>query len=138
MNHITILLAEDHKIVREGLRDLLKLEADFEVVGEAEDGRQAVACASKLHPDVIVMDIAMPFLNGLEATRQILKSEPNSRILVLSSHGDDAYIDQAKAYGGSGFLVKQTDIHLLPKAIRDVHANLSFVCPSRPAPIAQP
>lgn len=135
MNHITILLAEDHKIVREGLREFLKLEADFEVIGEAEDGRQAVAYARKLHPDVIVMDIAMPFLNGLEATRQILKSEPNSRILVLSSHGDDAYIDQAQAYGGSGFLVKQTDIHLLPKAIRDVYANSSFVCPSRSAPM---
>ncbi len=138
MNPITILLAEDHKIVREGLRDLLKLEADFKVIGEAEDGRQAVAYASKLHPDVIVMDVAMPLLNGLEATRQILKAAPNSRILVLSSHGDDAYIDQARAYGGSGYLVKQTDIHLLPKAIRDVHANSSFVCPSRPARVARP
>ena len=138
MNPITILLAEDHKIVREGLRDLLKLETDFKVIGEAEDGRQAVAFANKLHPDVIVMDMAMPVLNGLEATRQIMKAEPNSRILVLSSHGDDAYIDQARAYGSSGYLVKQTDIHLLPKAIRDVFSNSPFVCPSRPARVAGP
>ncbi len=138
MNPITILLAEDHKIVREGLRDLLKLETDFKVIGEAEDGRQAVAFASKHNPDVIVMDMAMPVLNGLEATRQIMKAAPNSRILVLSSHGDDAYIDQARAYGGSGYLVKQTDIHLLPKAIRDVFSNLPFVCPSRPAKVALP
>ena len=137
MNHITILLAEDHKIVRDGLRDLLKLEEDFEVIGEAEDGRQAVDYANKLHPDVIVMDVAMPLLNGLEATRQILKAAPNSRVLVLSSHMDDAYIDQARACGGSGYLIKQTDIHLLPKAIRDVHANSTFVCPSRPASIAR-
>lgn len=131
MNRITILLAEDHKLVREGLRDLLRMESDFDVVGEAENGRQAVAFASKLCPDVIVMDIGMPLINGLEATRQILRNTPNSRILVLSSHGDDAYIDQAKAFGGSGYLVKQTDIHLLPQAIRDVHKRLPFFCPCR-------
>ncbi len=132
MNHITILLAEDHQVVREGLRDLLKLEPDFEIVGEAENGRQAVSYASKYCPDVIVMDIAMPLISGLEATRQILKNTPNTKVLVLSSHGDDAYIDQARACGGSGYLLKQTDIHLLPQAIRDVFHREPFFCPSRP------
>jgi DNA-binding NarL/FixJ family response regulator len=132
MNHITILLAEDHQVVREGIRNLLKLERDFEVIGEAENGREAVSFASKLHPDVIVMDISMPLISGLEATRQIMIAAPNTRILVLSSHNDDAYIDQAKRNGGAGYLIKQTDIHRLPQAIRDVHNHAPFFCPSRP------
>ena len=131
MKHITILLAEDHKVVREGIRDLLKLEADFEVIGEVENGRQAVSFASEFCPDVIVMDMAMPLINGLEATRKILKNMPNTRVLMLSSHDDDAYIDQSRAYGGSGYLIKQKDIHRLPEAIRAVHGHGAFFCPSR-------
>ncbi len=130
MNPITVLLAEDHMIVREGLRALLKLEADIEVVGEAENGRQAVALASKLCPDVIVMDIAMPLLNGMEATRQILQTSPSTKVIVLSAHSDDAYVDQVMALGASGYLIKQTAAHVLPQAIREVHQGKPFFSPS--------
>src|SRR2546430_11961978 len=93
MNPITVLLAEDHQIVREGFRSLLKHEPDIEVVGEAETGRQAIQLTRKLRPAVVVMDIAMPLLNGLEATRQIRKDFPDTKVLFLSAHSDDAYID---------------------------------------------
>ena len=92
MKKITVLLAEDHMVVREGFRKMLELEADIEVVGEAQDGRQAVALAKKLRPEVVLMDIAMPQLNGLEATRQILKANPATKVLMLSAHNDDAYV----------------------------------------------
>src|SRR6476661_8721080 len=107
MKRITVLLAEDHRIVREGFRSLLKSETDIEVVGEAETGRQAVQLTRKLRPAVVVMDIAMPLLNGLEATRQIRKDLPATKVLILSAHGDDAYVEQAAALGGVGFLLKQ-------------------------------
>src|SRR5271155_4883599 len=108
MKRITILLADDHTFVRESFRKVLESEADLEVVGEAQDGRQAVALVKKLHPDVVLMDIAMPHLNGLEATRQILKALPSTRILILSAHSDDAYVDNAIESGAVGFLLKQT------------------------------
>src|SRR5690349_15403166 len=111
MKRITVLLAEDHAIVREGFRLLLKHEKDIEVVGEAETGRQAVALTKKLRPAVVVMDIAMPLLNGLEATRQIRKDVPDTKVLILSAHGDDAYVDQVMELGGAGFLLKQTSSH---------------------------
>lgn len=130
MNPITILLAEDHTIVREGLKALLKLESDFNIVGEAENGRQAVAMATELRPDVIVMDIAMPLLNGLEATRQILQASPSTRILILSAHSDDAYVERVMALGASGYLIKQTAAHVLPNAIREVYAGKPFFSPS--------
>jgi len=88
MKRITVLLAEDHMIVREGLRALLQLEDDMDVVGEAENGRQAVELTGTLSPDVVVMDIAMPLLNGMEATRQILHDYPATKILILSAHSD--------------------------------------------------
>src|SRR6202789_112366 len=111
MKRITVLLAEDHMIVREGFRKMLELEADIQVVGEAQDGRQAVAQVSKLRPDVVLMDIAMPLLNGLEATRQVLKTLPATRVLILSAHNDDAYVDNATESGAMGFLLKQTSAH---------------------------
>ena len=95
MKRITVLLAEDHTIVREGFRKMLELEGDFQIVGEAQDGREAVALAKKLRPSVVLMDIAMPRLNGLEATRQLHKALPGTRVLVLSAHSDDAYIEDA-------------------------------------------
>jgi DNA-binding NarL/FixJ family response regulator len=120
MKLITVVLADDHMIVREGFRRLLEVEADLVVIGEAETGRQAVQLAAKLRPAVVVMDIAMPLLNGLEATRQIRKAVPETKVLILSAHSDDAYVEQAIESGASGFLLKQSPAHVLPRAIRDV------------------
>jgi len=126
---ITVLLAEDHQIVREGFRALLRHESDIQVVGEAETGRQAVQLTRKLRPAVVVMDIAMPLLNGLEATRQIRKEMPATRVLVLSAHSDDAYVEQVMALGAAGFLLKQTSSHVLAKAIREVQKGNTFFTP---------
>lgn len=117
-------------IVREGFRKMLELETDLEVAGEAKDGRQAVALVKKLRPDVILMDIAMPLLNGLEATRQILKALPGARILILSAHSDDAYVENATESGAVGFLLKQTSSHEVCRAIREVHQGKTFFSPS--------
>ena len=130
MKPITVLLAEDHMIVREGFRNLLAADADLVVVGEAQTGREAVALAKKLRPAVIVMDIAMPLLNGLEATRQIHKALPGTKVLMLSAHSDDAYVDQAIAVGAVGFLLKQTSAHELSKAIREVQNGKTFFSPA--------
>ena len=130
MKRITVLLAEDHLIVREGFRSLLKSESDIEVVGEAQTGRQAVALAKKLRPDLVVMDIAMPLLNGLEATRQIRQAIPGAKVLMLSAHSDDAYVEQAIAFGAVGFLLKQTSSHDLSRAIREVQNGNKFFSPS--------
>lgn len=126
MKMITVLLAEDHMIVREGLRSLLSLEPDIEIIGEAGDGRQAIAMTRKLSPNVLVIDIAMPLLNGLEAMRQILDSHPHTRILVLSAYNDDAYVEKATSIGAAGYLVKQTEFHELAKAIRIIHGGATY------------
>ena len=128
--HITVLLAEDHMIVREGLRSILEAEGDIEVVGQAQDGRQAVELTKALLPAVIVMDIAMPRLNGLEATRQILKAAPATRILILSAHSDDAYVEQVMSLGAAGYLIKQTSFLILAKAIREASKGNTFFSPS--------
>ena len=130
MKQITVLLAEDHMIVREGFRKMLELEKDFEVVGEAQDGRQAVTLAKKLRPQVVLMDIAMPLLNGLEATRQVLKTLPTTKVLMLSAHSDDAYVKNATESGAVGFLLKQTSAHDVCLAIREVHKGNHFFSPS--------
>ena len=130
MKRITVLLAEDHEIVREGLRALLEHEDDIEVIGEAQTGRQAVKLTSKLRPDVVVMDIAMPLLNGLEATRQILEARPAIKVLILSAHSDDAYIEQIVALGAAGYLIKQTSHDVLSRAIREVQKGKTFFSPS--------
>ena len=126
---ITVLLAEDHMVVREGFRKMLELEDDFEVVGEAEDGRQAVAMVKKLRPAVVLMDIAMPQLNGLEAARKILKAVPGTRILILTAHGDDAYVKNAAESGAVGFLLKQASARVLSKGIREVNKGHTFFGP---------
>ena len=117
-------------IVREGFRKMLELETDIEVVGEAQEGRQAVALAKKLHPAVVLMDIAMPLLNGLEATRQVLKALPATKVLILSAHSDDAYVKNATESGAMGFLLKQTSAHDVCRAIREVQKGNTFFSPS--------
>ena len=130
MKRITVLLAEDHRLVREGIRSLLKQEGDIEVVGEASTGREAVQLTRKLRPAVVLMDIAMPLLNGLEATRQIRKEFPETKVLILSAHSDDAYVEQAAALGTAGFLLKQTSPDILATAIREARKGNAFFCPS--------
>jgi DNA-binding NarL/FixJ family response regulator len=126
MKRITVLLAEDHMMVREGFRKMLELENDFEVVGEAQEGRQAVALAIKLRPAVVLMDIAMPRLNGLEATRQVLKAAPATKVLIVSAHSDDAYVKSAAESGAVGFLLKQSSSHVVCEAIREVQKGNKF------------
>ena len=130
MHKTTVLLADDHTIVRQGLRSLLEAEEDISVVGEAENGRQAVQMAKRLQPEVVVMDIAMPQLNGLEATRQVTKECPKSKVLILSSYSDDEYVQQLTEAGASGYLVKQTAAKDLVMAIREVKKGNAFFSPS--------
>ncbi|GDY22039.1 DNA-binding response regulator [Verrucomicrobiota bacterium] len=126
MKKITVLLADDHTIVREGFRTMLELENDLQILGEASDGRQAVALVKKLRPTVLLMDIAMPLLNGLEATRQVLLAVPTTKVLILSAHSDDAYVTNATEAGAVGFLLKQTSVHEVCRAIREVSQGKTF------------
>jgi DNA-binding NarL/FixJ family response regulator len=126
MKRITVLLVEDHMVVREGFHKMLEIEGDLEVIGEAQDGRRAVTLAKKLHPEVVLMDIAMPLLNGLEATRQILKELPATRVIMLSAHSDDAYVTNAIEAGAVGFLLKQTSAHDVCRAVREVQKGKTF------------
>jgi len=130
MKRITVLLADDHTVVRQGLRVLLEAEKDIRVVGEAQNGREAVRLAKKFQPNVVVLDVAMPLLNGLEATRQIMRELPRSKVLVLSSYSDDEYVQQVIEEGAMGYLVKQTAANELLKAIRAVESGQAFFSPS--------
>ena len=137
LNPITVLIVDDHEAIREALRALLSAEPDITVVGEAGNGHQAVAFASKLVPGVVIMDIAMPLLNGLDAIQRIRECTPAStKVLVLSTHREEAYIRHAEAMGASGYLIKQSDTHALVAAIRAVHSGQPFYCPTEltPAP----
>ena len=133
MKRITILLAEDHSIIRKILRNLLLNETDLHIIAEAENGRQAVSLAGQLCPDVVIMDVSMPLINGMEATRQIMLTTVNTKVLMFSSHEDEFYIEQAMAFGASGYLVKQTDTLKLPEAIRGAHRGTPFFCPCKAA-----
>ena len=129
MKKISILLADDHVIVRQGLKSLLSAEADMEVVGEAGNGRQAVQMAVELRPDIVVMDIAMPLLNGLEATSQIIAEAAPSKVLILSCYQDDEYVHQLTEAGASGYLIKQTAVGELIKAVREIAKGNAFYSP---------
>jgi len=129
MKKIAVLLVDDHAVVRQGLRALLEAEGDIAVVGEAENGRQAVALTKKSLPDVVVMDVAMPGMNGLEATRQIVRNVPSAKVLVLTSYGDDDYVTQLMGAGATGYLLKQTAAADLLKAIREVRKGKAFFSP---------
>jgi DNA-binding NarL/FixJ family response regulator len=130
LRKITVLLADDHTVVRQGLRALVEAEGDSEVVGQARNGREAVQMALALRPDVILMDISMPVLNGFEATRRILAANPAAKVLILSAHSDEGYIEQAIAVGAAGFLEKQTSAAILVRAIRKVAKGNRFFSPA--------
>jgi two-component system response regulator NreC len=121
MNQIRVLLVDDHAILREGLRARLELEPDLQVVGEAEDGRAAVEQARQLHPDVVIMDISMPLLNGIEATRQIKCLPDKIEVLILSMHDDEGYIRQALTAGALGYILKDAVARELIDAIRAIN-----------------
>jgi DNA-binding NarL/FixJ family response regulator len=127
---ITLLLAEDHVVVREGLHALLQMNERFSVVGEARTGREAREMARTLQPDVVLMDIAMPTLNGLEAARQILAANPVAKVIVLSAHSDEAYVERMLEVGVTGFLAKQASIETLNRAICEVASGRSFFSPA--------
>ena len=123
---VRVLLVEDHTLVREGLRVLLQSSGGLEIVGEAANGRQAVELAEKLRPGVVVMDIAMPVLNGFEATRQILELAPATRVLVLSAHGEDEYVQRMAAAGAVGYVLKHASGEELVRAVRAVARGRSY------------
>ena len=125
-----MLLADDHVVVRQGLRALLVAEDDIDIVGEADNGRQAVQLVKKLEPDVAVLDVAMPSLNGLEATRQITASAPGTKVLILSSYSDDEYVHQLTNAGAVGYLGKQTAANELLKAVREVNQGHAYYSPA--------
>jgi len=126
---IKVILADDHQIMREGLRSVLEKQKDMEVVAEAKNGREAVELSQELSPDVIVMDIAMPDLNGIEATRQIVAQAPEVKVLALSMHSDRRFAAGMLSAGASGYLLKDCASEELVQAIRTVTSGQSYLSP---------
>lgn len=126
---IKVLLAEDHKIIRQGLRSLLANEADIEVIAEAENGHQAIELTGELSPDVVVMDITMPGLNGMEATSRITKKFSNIKVIALSMHSDSMFVSKMLKSGASGYLLKDCAFDELAEAIRAVVCNKIYLSP---------
>lgn len=124
MGKTTILIADDHAIVRHGLSALLATEPDFEVIGVAENGQQAVEMAEKLRPDVVIMDLAMPLLSGIDATRHILKASRNTKVLVLSTYSNEEAVMEAIQAGASGFLTKANASTDLVNSVRGVRKGI--------------
>jgi two-component system, NarL family, response regulator NreC len=130
MDKIKLFIADDHTILRAGIKALLEVEPDMVVVGEAEDGRSAVKLACQLLPDVVLMDIAMPLLSGLEATRQIKHAYPEVKVLMLTMHDNEDYIRQALANGAMGYILKDAATHELVDAIRAVYRGEAVLSPA--------
>jgi DNA-binding NarL/FixJ family response regulator len=126
---IRIILADDHTIVRSGLRSMIDKEADIQVVAEADNGRATVRSALELAPDVVIMDIAMPELNGIEATRQIVAALPGTKVIALSMHADKRYVMEMLKAGASGYLLKDNAYEELASAIRTVLGNRTYLSP---------
>jgi len=130
VNNIRILLADDHTVVRKGLRLLLESQPGFHVVADASDGREAVALAAEHSPDVVVMDVAMPGLNGIEAARQILAKRPETSVVFLSMHSDEGYVLKALKAGARGYLLKDSADHDLINAVKVVTEGKAFFSPA--------
>jgi DNA-binding NarL/FixJ family response regulator len=130
MKKLRILIADDHGIVRKGLRLQLEQHGNFEVVGEAHDGREAVRAAEQLAPDVVIMDIGMPNLNGIESTTQIVKQRPETGVIILSMHSDEGYLRRALAAGAKGYLLKDSADVDLYRAVEAVANGKSFFSPA--------
>ncbi len=128
--HIRVIIAEDHAVVREGTRQLLEREPDLEVVGEAGDGAAAVALVDRLKPDVAIMDISMPVMTGIEATKQIKASHPNTAVLILTAYDDDQYVFALLAAGAAGYLLKDVPFAEVVRAVRLVHAGEPVLHPA--------
>lgn len=129
MSKARVLLVEDHVVVRQGIKALFADEPDVEIVGEADDGREALQRVSELRPDVVLMDISMPGLNGIEATRQIRQNHPDIKVVVLSMHSNEEYVFQVLRAGASGYVLKQSDSSEVLTAIRAAVAGGSFLSP---------
>ncbi len=127
--HIRIVLADDHTIIRSGLRLLLEQQPDFKVAGEASDGREAVQLVSTLHPEVAVLDIGMPQLNGIEATRKIVAEAPETQVVILSMHSDEGYVLRALKAGARAYILKNSAEADLIRAVRSVAEGKSFFSP---------
>ncbi len=130
MSKISVLLVEDHHVVRKGISYLLSMEEDIEVVGEAEDGNEGIKMAKELCPDVVILDITMPNLNGIDAVRRIKKSVPNTKVIILTMHTREQYIRQALREGASGYLLKESTHTELVNAIKTVHKGDVALSPS--------
>ena len=130
MKRIRILLADDHAVVRQGFKMILDAQPDMEIVGEAANGREAVDLAEQLHPDVVVMDVAMPELNGIEATRRLASSVPHARVVALSMHKDSVYVREILRAGARGYLLKDSGAADLVAAIHAVASGESYLSPA--------
>jgi two-component system, NarL family, response regulator NreC len=129
MSKIRILVADDHGIVRKGLRFLLDRQEGMEVVGEASDGREAVKLSEELLPNIVIIDVAMPQLNGIDAAAQIIKSNPNTRVVILSMHADESYLVRALSVGAKGYLLKESAEVDIVRAVQVVSQGRPFFSP---------
>jgi two-component system, NarL family, response regulator NreC len=130
MRRTRILLADDHAVVRQGFKMILSAQSDMEIVGEAANGREAVELAEQLKPDVVVMDVAMPELNGIEATRRLVSGAPHTRVIALSMHKDSVYVREILRAGARGYLLKDSGAEDLVRAIRAVASGESWLSPA--------